>query len=238
MHENLKMRFSFSLKKGNDDDKNQLIWQPIAGRVDHGTFYMIYMRYVSKNKNEIGGIVQYNYCFDFKIQNYEGAVTIGLKPTKKIDLKEFDPNRTEEKDTYDFELPIVIEPFSANSELLNVSIPSTVDLSSTELDVNILLQEPPIAIYNPSSEKTLQNSEYVDPSRWLRDGEVFLEINYKDPNNTNTFKEIFNEEFRSKLSDSENKKLQSKLEILDKMETKGFGRGNLRCHPKRILFTK
>lgn len=183
MHENLKMKIDLN-------DKEH--WQCIAGRQHLGTFYMLYLKYVSYKKIENNdlGIEEHLYTFDFKIQNFSGPITFGLAPKPfplpihKSDFvsrikNEFKPKKVDkilDTETWDIRFEINILPFFKNEEVMKVTYRLAHEMKKDiELDIDIKDDLKAGGLYNPSNPN---ESLYADPSQWKRDGEDWLKKSY------------------------------------------------------------
>lgn len=134
-HETLKFKVHL------DDNEN---WQPITGSKHYGTFYMLYIKIKNTFENDLGKY----YCCDFKLQNYKGAITLGLSESYltlyvleektlkanedeiKKKIKNFNNKSNDEQEkalkehSYNCKLSISIEPFSLIEELICSTNPS------------------------------------------------------------------------------------------------------------------
>lgn len=158
-HENLK--FVIRL-----EDRN--VWQPVFGSQDFGTFYMIYIKI--KDIQEITGEDNtpfFLYTCDFKLQNYRGAITMGLtgSPDMKIE------SSVEGVDAF---LNVSVSPFHVNNEILdeNIILRSPLQVGMT-LQTNFTLNAPPQHLFDPANP---DKSVYLSPYRLIRDGEAYSEI--------------------------------------------------------------
>lgn len=162
-HEELK--FKIDLKEKND-------YQPILGSQDYGTFYMVYIRIIDyKSFTNDFGITQHNYTCDFKLQNFRGEVTMGFSnQTPSINFIE----NPEVNDGIDVVLNITVAPFSLNIELLNIVIETDKQIKQNMiLETNFERKSPPADLYDPINP---EKSKYLNPNRFIRDGEDFTEI--------------------------------------------------------------
>ena len=163
-HEELKFKVEF--------DFNQDQYQPIYASLDYGTFYMIYADFVSDYEQVSPiGVKQYYYTCNFKLQNFRGDITIGFNNH----VVEIDPAKEPDVDAY---LKFQIRPFKVNEELKNVVILSTIPLKKgMVVQTKVTRKSPPRTLYDPFQP---QNSAYLNPYRFERDGEDFDEISKRD----------------------------------------------------------
>ncbi|WP_378177171.1 hypothetical protein [Aquimarina sp. SS2-1] len=160
-HENLK----FVIRLEDLD-----VWQPVFGSQDYGTFYMIYIKINSiQDIPAQGGSSNtfYLYNCDFKLQNYRGAITMGLSGSP-------DMNFEDSVDGVDVFLNISVSPFLVNNEILNedIILNSPLEAGMT-LQTNFTLNPPPQHLFDPSNP---DKSVYLNPYRLIRDGEAYSEI--------------------------------------------------------------
>lgn len=172
MHENLKMRVDLSLK---DNEPKVKDWQPIVAKLDYGTFHMIYLKFHSYSPPIDDDINEHIYEVSFKIQNYQGAVTMGLVPNQTNNATE-NQIKTEK---FHYQFPIFIEPFSCNEFLPKTELKFNRDICGCNivLDVDVKVLPPPRLLFNSSD---LNNSPYVDPEKFMRDGDSFFKISYRN----------------------------------------------------------
>lgn len=158
MHEQLK----FNLLPQNKD-----VWQPIVAAQAYGTFFCIYMQFCDITKP--GDTKDTHYC-TFKIQNFRGPITLGLKKPVHVnaDLK---PNP---KDPIDFILEIGVQPFNLCQTIPVDKIDFKKEiLKGHVLDAQYRLEPPPKFLYekdNPNS------SMYLNPYDYYRDGDTYLKV--------------------------------------------------------------
>lgn len=165
-HENLK--FPLSLTK-ND------IWQPVFGAQHHGTFYMIYIKIKSYEKvqNDFGK-TEHTYHCDFRLQNYRGAITMGLIGTK---IPKFSTDTSEAKLGDILNINLEVSPFKKNDYLNNIKLKLVKPIESKLVTViNVFVLSPPIELFNP---KDLDNSLYLNPYTHLRDGDEYTDVVFR-----------------------------------------------------------
>ena len=161
-HEDLK--FKIDLTNFKD-------YQPILGSQDYGTFYMIYMKIISYEKyTNADGFEQHRYQFEFKIQNFIGAITIGLKKCQPELIPVLDQNPN---DPVNFQLKLAITPFSTKkavkyTEVLDQPIKPE-HILSTQYRRNI----PGCDLYD---ENDFDDSRYLNPYQVVRDGDEYLKV--------------------------------------------------------------
>ncbi len=162
-HENLKFRFN----KDNHTD-----FQPILGSQDYGTFYMVYIKINSYNNvvNEFG-YEEHKYNCDFKIQNFIGDITIGFGNT--IPFISFNSN-INENDPVHAAINFSIAPFSTDTSITERELSLQQPLQrGMILHTNFKRDSPPSDLYNPLKPN---DSKYINPYRFKRDGEDYIEI--------------------------------------------------------------
>ncbi|MFY9244040.1 MAG: hypothetical protein WAO74_13555 [Polaribacter sp.] len=166
-HENLKFKL---------DVNNQKDYQPILGSQDYGTFHMVYVR-IKKYEivTKTDGIKQHNYTCDFKIQNFIGNITIGFsKPKPTINLGS---SMNTDQDPIDATIKLAIEPFSTKTVVKNVLVELAKPLSKGMiLFTDFTRNKPGKKLYNPLKP---EKSKFLNPYRFERDGEDYLEISQR-----------------------------------------------------------
>jgi len=194
-----------------DDIKN---WQPIYGNQEHGTFYMVYIKFKSVEQKE----GKYLYTVDFKLQNYVGSITMGfsgapklkqlnpdeLEANKELIKKEIERINSERKTPLienevdaiykvhqiDFQLEIPVKPFCNNFEYKSVSLDAlSIPLKGNVLNAKSDLGNPDPILYNPDEEKAL-NSLYINPYHYERAGDELTEIGRKSVNDGGDFTSV------------------------------------------------
>lgn len=161
MHENLK----FNLVPANKD-----VWQPIIAAQAYGTFFGVYIQFCDVQSSSTS---DKHHCM-FKIQNFRGPITLGLKGPVQInaDLK---PNP---KDPIDFDIILGIEPFSLCSDIEVAELDFQKDFGNGMIvDVKYQLKDPPGFLYNKDD---LNGSRYLNPYEYYRDGDNYLKVCFKD----------------------------------------------------------
>lgn len=180
-HENLKFRVVL-------DEKNE--WQPIFGSQDYGTFYMVYIKIKGQSvkKNETGK-KSYKYTCDFKLQNYRGQITMGFKKGYIPELTTPTGHEPDGEGVQMF-LNIEIVPFTVNEELNDITLEQTTPLKKgMTVQTNFIQGVPPKDLYDP---KNPEKSRYLNPYRFVRDGEAYSEISarkFKKTGTPNTFED-------------------------------------------------
>jgi len=185
-HENLK--FPLSLTK-ND------IWQPIYGAKHHGTFYMIYIMIKSYEavENEFKKI-EHIYNCDFRLQNYRGAITMGLTGTK---IPKFSTDTSEAKLGEILNLNLEVSPFKKNDYLKDIKLKLVKPITSKLVTViNVFIQAPPKLLFHPDDlknpivffdAKDLDNSIYLNPYTHKRDGDQYTEVAFRKAGSNDNF---------------------------------------------------
>ncbi len=161
-HEFLKFKIDLNDKEN---------FQPVLGSQDYGTFYMVYIQ-IKKYESFINdaGIEQHNYTCDFKLQNFIGDITIGFaENSPNITFPNANP-----KDPIDASLNIKVSPFNTNRCIKDRIIELEKPLSSGMImQTTFERNSPPNSLYDPQKPG---ESEYLNPYRFIRDGEDYLEI--------------------------------------------------------------
>ena len=116
------------------------------------------------------GFQQHNYTCDFKLQNFIGDITIGFAENfPNITFPTPDVN-----DPIDASLNIKVSPFNTNNLIKDRVIELEKPLSSGMImQTTFERSNPPSNLYNPLKP---EESEYLNPYRFIRDGEDYLEI--------------------------------------------------------------
>lgn len=187
MHENLKTTVSLRPEDNKKNIKDN--WQILIPDYYSNTFYVLYGRFRgqldrSKFKPE---------SCDLYIQNYQGIVTIGLVPTKEIEV---DIAYDESINAPVYVLKVHLKALHANEELPNVSLkilkePSIAghdyyhqnqtfqSLVTDTIDCNFRMRVE--IIYDPIEEKyfnktKLEESRLIDAREFKRDGDQLTNI--------------------------------------------------------------
>lgn len=163
-----------------NDNKN---FQPVLGSQDYGTFYMVYIK-IKKYKSFTNedGFEQHNYTCDFKLQNFIGDITIGFADNApEIKFPNSNP-----KDPIDASLNIKIAPFMVNPFIKDrvLELDKKLDKGFI-LETNFERKIPRPALYDSNKPN---NSEYLSPYSFIRDGEDYLEIATRKFGTNDTFK--------------------------------------------------
>ncbi|MDB2385466.1 hypothetical protein N9V96_03230 [Polaribacter sp.] len=152
------------------DLKDKENYQPVLGSKDYGTFYMVYIKikdYKAHTNDE--GFIQHNYTCDFKLQNFIGEITIGFATIPYITFPNKDP-----KDPKDIILNIDIEPFNIDTEFKEQVLELRKEIKEKNImETSINRKNPREDLYNPLKP---EESKYLNPYRFIRDGEDYLEI--------------------------------------------------------------
>lgn len=165
-HENLK--FPLSLEK-NDT------WQPIYGGQHHGTFYMIYIKIHTYEKIEMSKEKPgYSLECSFRLQNFRGAITIGLAEFNNHQFTD-EGTETEPEPVLNFNLKV--KPFKKRDYLEKVRIPLEKPINSGLIAVfNVFILPPPDCLFDPND---LDNSTYINPYSHLRDGDQYTDVAFR-----------------------------------------------------------
>jgi len=158
-HENLKFPLSISRTRE---------WQPILASQDFGTFYVVYIKINSSGSriNEVEN-TEYYYNCDFKIQNFVGAVTMGLTGTPDINIAAY-------PDYSNLDITINIAPFNTNFDITNREL-----ILENPIEKDMIIQtvygvdKVPSTLFNSADP---DNSAYLNPHTIIRDGDTSLEI--------------------------------------------------------------
>ncbi len=187
-------------------------WQPIVGSQDFGTFYMIYIRF-TKNVEEVidSGKTTYFYHAEFKIQNYEGEISMGFEGIPRLveldeqDIKtrenlvkelieDFNILSTDEQDRLlkmhhvDFILEFDVKPFDTDFQLPSNRLKGiSKKLENHVLESTIERKIPSSRLYNP---KAPLKSKYINPYHYKRAGDEILEIGFRNRNSNKSFNYI------------------------------------------------
>ena len=171
-HENLKFAFSF-------DRKN--VWQPVAAEQSYGTFYTIN---IMVKETEIifapNGTKIFKCKCNFKLQNFVGAVTMGLSGTPQFKI----PNNPEYS-----HLDIVMDvvPFNATFDLEDVVLEEEIiPESGMTLQVRFNVLAPPRNLYDPEN---LSKSAYINPASIIRDGDEYFEYSKRIKGSNEPFRD-------------------------------------------------
>ncbi len=155
-------------------------WQHVVSRQDYGTFYCIYLKVLEVLRPDIkikgNTSNQYSYKIKFHLQNFEGAVTVGISDVilRIPDSKQ----KNDEEDDFDFQFILSCKPFYANPQSGEIIVETKEELKSGKIvDFFVEMDFPPHDMYNP---KNLRDSEYISPERHVRDGEEVFDIVVKE----------------------------------------------------------
>lgn len=165
-HENLKFPLSLE-KKG--------IWQPVFGGQHHGTFYMIYINVLKYEAFEMTeGKTAYKLKCNFRLQNFRGAITIGLVGFKNHQFTT-EENDNETETILNFNLNV--KPFVKNDYLNDIEVFLEKPIESGLIAIfKVSLLLPPKEIFNPED---LDNSTYINPYTHTRDGDQYMELAFR-----------------------------------------------------------
>ncbi len=182
-HENL--RFNLILRNGNTPTSNsQSSYNPIYTDQYYGTHFGLFADFKPKDTNEV-----YNKEFEvgkiaMKLQNYSGAVTLGISSIISLEIKDAE----EEFIVKDFSTGRLIE-LSVCLQALNNSFEKSVDLAQEQksftfkegdiLNVKVFIKPIDSELSGIDDENRNTNSLFVDENYMIRDGE---EINVLDKN--------------------------------------------------------
>lgn len=249
MHENLKMRVNFQSENNTDGTPRMPItneYQSICGRLDHGTFYMVYIKLHKHEIINVAGDISHKYTVSFFLQNYDGAITMGLDPYQKVRLVE-NSKKTKEND-YHYQIKLKVEPFNSNTALPQQEAwvidgdsknPNKSPLHDCIIDVEIDMQLAPSTLYNHND---LESSQYIDPMLWERDGENYLRRSYRlhkpgDPS-TDTIEDLertFGEDLINLLAAYDSEQNTNFVDQLRDKKKEGYGRPfTTVCYPRRF----
>jgi hypothetical protein len=167
-HENLRFRLDL-------EDRKE--YQPILASQDYGTFYLVYAKITSYEKVEVNGIEKHRYWFDFKLQNFRGCITMGFVDSNEDEHKTFSLGRTKSKNRIlygDFELVVKVAPFRVSSEITQVPLDLNEPLQKGHIiRTNLGRMKPPKELYLSEAP---DEARYLNPYRFERDGDEYLEI--------------------------------------------------------------
>lgn len=190
-HEELK--FKISAKANNT-------WQPIYGGQEYGTFFMIYMRITNYEVITEDGVEgkSHIYTCDYRIQNFVGAVTLGLYPyaagSKSIDEAELENlyygktySKSDMEKMYDFLPPsereklffevgihVCIRPFLKNEIITNRKLNFNRELQSGDrIETECRTELPPTELYD---QQNPLDAAYLNPNDFIRSGDWVTEI--------------------------------------------------------------
>lgn len=161
-HQNLKFQVN---------PKNCDVWQPIYGGQHHGTFYMMYIK-IHKHEVIEGDKLPHVYTCDFKLQNFRGAITMGLVEVKYNTVTESVPELEDHGPI--LHIIVSVKPFHKNDEILGARIAMKKPIEDKLLAViQTELENPKKEIFNPDD---LDNSLYINPHTHFRDGDEYNEV--------------------------------------------------------------
>lgn len=184
--------------------ENKTNWQPILGSQDFGTFYMIYIRFTKLLYNSD----KYHYYAEFKLQNYNGPITMGFESTpilyelkeedKRIrneqlktlipkfeEMSEEEKQKNLEEHRVDFRLDINVKPFDLDLELKESKLTGVSKvLQGGVLETNVTTVSPDGDLYNP---KDLDKSKYINPKHYERSGDEYMLIGRKNKDSIEPF---------------------------------------------------
>ena len=180
-HENLRFRL-------NVEDRND--YQPVLASQDYGTFYLVYAKITSYEQVETDGIQKHQYVFDFKLQNFRGNITMGFVDSNDDEHTTFSLGKSNTKNRIlfgDYELVVKVAPFRVSSEITGVTFILDEPLEKGHIiRTNLGRQKPPKELYlsdNPDA------SRYLNPYRFSRDGDEYLELSTRIYGSGDPFKE-------------------------------------------------
>ncbi len=177
-HENLKFSLDFS------DNQN---WQPIVGNQDYGTFYMIYIKIKNYGSqvNEFG-VTEYFYDCDFRIQNFRGEITIGFSGIPQINPKDSE-TIINSNEKIDVEIILQLAPFTFN-EFCSRNLKREMPIKNNSiLRTTVERHLPANDLYNRNEPL---KSAYIDPYRYVRDGDTVLEIGTRSYQSNENFNSL------------------------------------------------
>lgn len=159
------------LKFQVDPTKSE-IWQPVLGGQAHGTFFMVYMKFHDFEEHNHDDNGNYFYKCSFKLQNYRGAITIGLADIERETIQsEVEELKDKGSITH---IRVKVQPFKKND-----LIPERVLMFSNKIEKEMLaviqleLLNPPDSLFDSND---LDNSLYINPYTHFRDGDEFDEV--------------------------------------------------------------
>ena len=167
-HENLRFRLNLEDRKD---------YQPIMASQDYGTFYLVYVKITSYEKIQVDGQEKHKYLFDFKLQNFRGNITMGFVDDPNDKDTTFSLGRTKSNNRIffgDFELVVKVAPFRVSPEINNVEF-----ILDEPLQKDHIIRSK-LGRMKPSKDLYLSDnpdkSRYLNPYRFSRDGDEYLEI--------------------------------------------------------------
>jgi|GEM_PF-3021957 len=240
MHEKLKMRVNLGCSTGDDGSSIPHVSenQCICGRMDHGTFYMLYLE-LTNSSEFIGasGETKYRYEFNLFLQNFDGAITMGFDEEQDCRLKKSERIVADDSDEFlfDYQFKIRVQPFNSTNTVKQLEWVTDEPLTGKIFDVDIAVVAPPNMIYK---KENLENSEYIDPLVWTRDGEDFLRVHYRpqhEPSGIAKLQQDFGEDIVNLLSVHDSKANTNFLDKLKEINERGYGRPKTPvCYPRRF----
>jgi len=189
-----------------NDTKN---WQPIVGNTDYGTFYMVYIKFAKMEEVDN----KYHYYAEFKLQNYDGNISIGFEGNPRLsELNEQEKLEREneikdlidgfhskpikeqqeilEMHHVDFILEIDVMPFDTDYCINRLKLKSTTKiLNGNVLETNCIRKTPNINMYKQTDPL---NSKYINPYHYKRAGDEILEIGTRNRNSKEPFNYVGN----------------------------------------------
>lgn len=171
-HEQLKFKLHI-------DDNQE--WQPIFGDQQLNTFYMVYILFeeVSEGLEEELGLPMYKYKCKFRIQNFRGAVTFGFCGV---------PNLTQPNDSDEIGTEISLDLCAFKHEEYKevvYKLDKPIDRNKLlKVDSNIFIRKEFVDENDPI------NSDFLDPFKFRRDGNVAVELGQRKYNSGEAFKAI------------------------------------------------
>jgi len=180
-HENLRFRL-------NVEDRED--YQPILASQDYGTFYLVYAKITSYEKVKMNGIEKHQYIFDFKLQNFRGDITMGFVDNNEDEHKTFSLGRTNTNNRIlfgDYELVVKVAPFKISSEITGITFVLDEPLKKDDIiRTNLGRQKPPKELYLSDHP---DESRYLNPYRFSRDGDDYLELSSRIYGSGDPFRE-------------------------------------------------
>lgn len=190
--------------KFNVHTKDQTKWQPIVGCQDYGTFYMVYIKFTNyEEKDDL-----FYYSAEFKLQNYNGSITMGfdgapelieLDDQQKKDREEellkimksegiTDENEQQrllKEHRIDFYLKLKVKPFDLDFHIPKTALqPTSKKLSDCILETDCIRMQPPFNLYDQNRP---QQSKYINPYHYARAGDETHIVGFKNMNSNNPF---------------------------------------------------
>ena len=175
-HEHLNFNLRWS-KKQDDND-----WQPILGAQEHSTFFMVYVRIDEMEQGTTKeGEEFWMYKFTFRLQNFRGAISMGIKGIPVVSQPDYE-NREDIGTSFSMDVMAFHHNDLESCEYITLK-----PIDKTKLLETLYTMYLPAELYDP--KKPLKESKYLNPYRFQRDGEEYIELGYR-PQGDRDFKPI------------------------------------------------